>query len=97
MRAQLAKLAETSASPIVRLYIAAALQRVPIDSRLPILEPLLAHGEDAKDFNLPLMDWYATEPVVGKNPAVGATLLPKVKIPVVQEYIARRMASTAER
>ena len=97
VRAQLAKLAETSASPVVRLYIAAALQRIPIDSRLPILEPLLGHAEDAKDFNLPLMDWYATEPVVGKNPAIGATLLPKVKIPVVQEYIARRMASTAER
>ena len=97
VRAQFAKLAETSPSPVVRLYLASALQRIAIDQRLPILEPLIAHGEDAKDFNLPLMDWYALEPVVGKNPALGATLLPKAKIPLLQEYIARRMASTAER
>ena len=36
------------------------------------------------------MQWYALEPVIGKNPAVGATLLPAAKIPIVQEYIARR-------
>jgi hypothetical protein len=97
VRDEFAQLAATSPSPIVRLYIASALQRIPIDQRQPILEPLIAHEEDAKDFNLPLMDWYALEPVVGKNPAIGATLLTKAKIPILQEYIARRMASTAER
>lgn len=97
VRAKLATLATSSSSPVVRLYLASALQRIPVEQRLPILEPLIAHGEDAGDHNLPLLQWYATEPVVAKNPALGATLLPKAKIPLLQEYIARRMASTAER
>jgi hypothetical protein len=95
IRTQFADLAVASPSPIVRLYLASALQRIPLDQRLPIIEALIAHEEDAKDFNLPLMNWYALEPVVGKNPVVGATLLGKAKIPLIQEYIARRMASTA--
>ena len=97
VRAQLAALASAAKSPIVRLYLASALQRLPVEERLPILEPMIAREEDAGDHNLPLMHWYALEPLVAKNPAVGAALLPKAKIPLLQEYIARRMASTAER
>jgi len=56
---------------------------------------LLAHAEDASDTNLPLMLWYALEPVVGNDAVKAATLLPQVKVPLLQEYIARRMATTA--
>ena len=69
--------------------------QVPVEQRLPILEPLLARGEDAADTNLPFLIWYALEPVVGSDAAKAATLLPQTKIPVLQEYIARRMATTA--
>jgi hypothetical protein len=56
---------------------------------------MLARADDASDTNLPLMLWYALEPVVGSDAAKAATLLSTVKIPLLQEYIARRMATTA--
>jgi putative membrane-bound dehydrogenase-like protein len=95
LRERFATLANASSSPVVRLYLASAMQRLPIEQRQPVLEALIAHGEDATDQNLPLMYWYALEPLVGKNPAAGAALLGKTKIPRLQEFIARRMAATA--
>lgn len=86
------EMAVKDSSPMVRLYLASALQRIPSAQRADILEGLLAHAEDAKDHNLPLMYWYATEPVVAEQPALAVTLLSKSKIPQVREYIARRMA-----
>ncbi len=73
------------------MYLASALQRMPVDRRGGILEGLLAHAEDATDHNLPLMYWYATEPVVAEQPSAGLNLLAKSKIPLIREYIARRM------
>jgi putative membrane-bound dehydrogenase-like protein len=72
-----------------------AAQRLPVDQRLPLLEPMLARAEDASDANLPLMLWYALEPVVGSDAVKAATILSQVKIAPIQEYIARRMAATA--
>ena len=90
-----AQMAKDDTSPIVRLYLASAAQRLTIEQRQPIVEALIAHGEDAGDVNLPLMYWYALEPIVGANPAAAVSLLGKVKLPILQEYIARRMAATA--
>ncbi len=85
------QLAVNDASSMVRLYLASALQRIPSAQRVEVLEGLLSHAEDAKDHNLPLMYWYATEPVVAEQPALAVSLLSKSKIPQVREYIARRM------
>ncbi len=93
VRAEFARLAKSDPSPVVRLYLASAAQRLPLDQRRVVVEPLLAHAEDAGDPNLPLMYWYAVEPIVGGDPAVGAELLGVAKIPILQEYIARRMAT----
>ena len=95
-REKFAQMAKDDKSPVVRLYLASAAQRLSVDERKPIVEALITHGEDAGDVNLPLMYWYALEPVVGANPAAAAALLGKVKIPILQEYIARRMAATAQ-
>ena len=97
VRAKLAALARETASPVVRLYLASAAQRLPVGERLAILEPLLGRDDDAKDENLPLMLWYALEPVVAKDPAAAALLLDNVKLPKLREFIARRMAATAQR
>jgi putative membrane-bound dehydrogenase-like protein len=96
LRAEFARLAKQDPSPVVRRYLASAADRLPVDQRLPILEPLLAHAEDVGDPNLPLMNWYALEPVVGADATAAATLLGSVKIPIIQEYIARRMASASK-
>jgi hypothetical protein len=96
LRDEFARLAADDPSPVVRLYLAAALQRLPVEQRGAILEKLVAHENDAKDQNLPLMYWYAAEPLVAKNPTAALALLEKGKIPILREYIARRMAASAQ-
>lgn len=91
----LAELAKSDASPLVRMYIASATQRIPVENRWAILTELVAHSEDAKDQNIPLLVWYAAEPAVAADPAKAVDLLAACKIPRVQEFIARRMASLA--
>ncbi|MEI9895160.1 MAG: hypothetical protein WDN28_15045 [Chthoniobacter sp.] len=57
------ELAHSDASPTVRLYLATAAQRIAPAQRWDIVAALHQHGEDAADHNLPLMDWYALEPM----------------------------------
>ncbi len=95
IRTRLAELARDAKSPVTRLYLASAAQRLPVDQRLPILDPLLQRTEDAGDVNLPLLEWYALEPVIAKDPVAAALLLEKVAFPQVREFIARRMAAVA--
>ena len=73
-------------SPIVRLALASACQRLTVEQRKPIVLALLAHEEDKDDPNLPLMDWYAADP------AWAAEALAACKIPKVSEFIARRLS-----
>ncbi|MBC8245641.1 MAG: hypothetical protein H8E20_14755 [Verrucomicrobia bacterium] len=83
-------------SPIVRLYLAAALQRTPLAKRTAVLTAFLAHAEDAEDAdapNLPHLYWYATEPVIAANKTTAIQLLAKTKIPKVRQFITRRLAS----
>ena len=89
----LAQMAGADSTPMLRLYIASALQRVKPQNRVETLEALLAHAEDATDQNLPLMYWYAAEPVAGQSVGAAAKLLTKTKIPQVREYITRRMTA----
>lgn len=91
--AEFTRLAKEDPSPLVRLYLASACQRLTVAERTPIVEALLAHAEDATDHNLPLMYWYATEPIVAAEPAKGALLLAKAKIPILREYITRRLTA----
>ena len=58
---------------------------------------LLAHDEDSDDHNLPLMYWYAAEPVAGADIRAGASLAAKSKIPRVREYVSRRMAASVSK
>ena len=69
--AKFAELARTDPSPMVRLYLASAMQRLPLEKRWDTLTALVGHGEDASDHNLPLMYWYAAEPLVGRGRSAG--------------------------
>ena len=88
----LLKLGKEHPSPIVRLALASACQRLTVEQRKPIVLALLAHEEDKDDPNLPLMDWYAAEPIVAADPAWAAEALAACKIPKVSEFIARRLS-----
>ena len=90
---QFAVMAKSDKSSLVRLYLASALQRIPLDKRWPIAEGLLSHAEDAKDHNLPLMIWYGVEPLVPTDKKRAIALAAKSKIPLVRQYIARRAAA----
>jgi putative membrane-bound dehydrogenase-like protein len=87
-----AELASKDESPKVRLAVASALQRLPIDQRWDIAEALIQHAEDAADHNLPQMYWYAIEPCVPADPERALDLAAKSKIPLVAQHIARRVA-----
>jgi putative membrane-bound dehydrogenase-like protein len=87
-------LAAREASPIVRLYLASALQRMPVERRAPILKELIRHAEDAGDHNLPLMYWYAAEPLAAKNPLEAYQLVADSPIPKLAQFMVRRIAAT---
>ena len=95
--ARMAELAKTDESPVVRLYLASGAQRLPVEQRRPVVEALLQHEEDAQDQNLPLMYWYAAEPLAAADVKAGAILAAKSKIPRVREYISRRMAASVSK
>ncbi|MBI4622533.1 MAG: PmoA family protein, partial [Verrucomicrobia bacterium] len=85
-----AAMARSDSSPIVRLYLAAALQRLPHAERWALAERLVQHAEDAADHNLPKMIWFAVEPLVMENPAKALELATRGAIPLVSQFIARR-------
>jgi putative membrane-bound dehydrogenase-like protein len=80
-------------SPASRLAMASALQRIPPEGRHKALAELLTHEEDAADPNLPLMYWYAAEPLAEDDPKAALELTAKGRIPLVTEFTARRVAS----
>ena len=89
----LARIARIGDSPIVRLYLASALQRIPVEKRWDIAIGLMTHPEDQTDPNLQMMIWYGLEPLIPSDPPRAASLLAGAKAPRLQEFIARRMAS----
>jgi putative membrane-bound dehydrogenase-like protein len=96
MLEKLAWLGKNDPTRTGRMHLASALQRIPLDDRWPIAEALLAHGEDASDPYLPLMYWYGFEPLVSHNVRKSIELLPKIQIPIVRQYIARRLVAVRE-
>lgn len=93
--ARFAEMAKSDPSPVVRRFLAAGLQRLPLDDRWSIAEELVSHAEDAAETNLTLLYWYGIEPLVPANQARARELLVKAKIPLVREFIARRLGSLA--
>jgi putative heme-binding domain-containing protein len=85
-----AEMARMDDSPVVRLYLAAALQRLPVGKRLDIAGQLLCHAEDAGDPNLPLMVWYGFEPLVVAEPERALPMAIAGGLPLVRQYAARR-------
>ncbi|TDE17319.1 PVC-type heme-binding CxxCH protein [Dyadobacter psychrotolerans] len=91
-----AKMAVTDPSPVVRLYLASALQRLDDISKWNIAKGLVAHAEDAGDHNLPKMIWFGIEPLVKENPYKALELAQTSKIPMVAQFIARRVVDAEQ-
>ncbi|MDQ3329885.1 MAG: DUF1080 domain-containing protein, partial [Planctomycetota bacterium] len=88
----LAAMAKSDDSPVVRLYLASAAGRLPLEARWDILKGLLAHGEDADDHNLPLMYWYAAEPLAAIDMGRALELVSDTPISLVRSFMLRRIA-----
>jgi putative membrane-bound dehydrogenase-like protein len=93
VRARWIELAGQDPSPVVRLYLASAAQRLEPEHRWRLLAPLLSHADDAGDHNLPLMYWYALEPLVAGDAARGLAAAIDSALPSLVELSARRVAA----
>ena len=89
--AKFLEMAKGDTSPVVRLYLAAALQRLPFKKRWDILAALAAHEEDVDDHNIPRMLWIALEPMVPENQQKALALAVGSKMPKLQEFVPRRI------
>ena len=83
-------LAKNDPSPIVRLYLASALQRIPKTRIWDIATGLMSRSEDIGDHNIPNMIWFGVEPQVTVNPTKALGIASDAKIPIVAQFIARR-------
>ena len=90
---ELVRSAREDRSGLVRLALASALQRLPLDLRAEVAGELVAHQEDAADHNLPLLIWYGLIPV---DPAALVKVAARCELPLTRRYIARRLAEDLE-
>ena len=91
--AKFAAMAASDPSPVVRLELSSALQRLPLVDRQPIVTALIAHGEDSDDHNLPLMNWYAFEPLAALDPDRALQVATGSRQPKILPFTVRRVAA----
>jgi putative membrane-bound dehydrogenase-like protein len=90
--AKFVTMASEDDSPTVRLYLAAAMQRLPIAQRWELVEALTLRGEDKDDHNIPKMIWFGLEPMVSLDPARALKIAHRSGLPILTQWVARRAA-----
>jgi putative membrane-bound dehydrogenase-like protein len=95
--AQFQSMARNDDSGLVLTWLASALQRLRHEDRWPIALALGSHKEYADDRVLPLMVWYGVEPAVLANTERAIEMVTTCQLPIVREYIARRITLEIER
>lgn len=92
--AKLVALATKTESPFVRVHLASALQWLPDEARWTLVEALAARAEDASNGLIGPMLWYGLEPLVPKDAVRATRLAASTPIPLLREYVARRLGPT---
>lgn len=95
--AALKQLATKESSGLVQLYLASALNRMPLSDRWDIAESLASSDKFEDDNMLPLMIWYGIEPAVAREPARAVQFVERTKIERVRQYVARRLTLEMDR
>lgn len=95
--AWLEKVVTKESSGLVLVEIASALQRLPAGERWKIAAHLVNRGEFAGDRVFPLMVWYGVESAVPQSPKDAAQLIKTSKLPIVTQFIARRLGDEIPR
>lgn len=93
VRKEIVRLAKEEASAVVRLYLAAAAQRIPAEHRWDLVAGLISHAEDAQDHNLPLMAWYAAEPLPALDSGKALRAALDSQLPKFLNFTSRRTAA----
>ncbi len=95
---RLARIAAEDDSPVVRREIASLLTTLPVGQRWSIASALVAHGEDAADHNLPLLYWYAIEPLADEDAdrALALALGAAPGLERLGAFMLRRVAGSGE-
>jgi putative membrane-bound dehydrogenase-like protein len=89
------ELALRDPSPVVRLYLASALQRLPLEQRFELGARLADHAEDERDPNLPLLIWYGVEPLVGQDTRRALERFARAPLARVAQFAVRRAAAAS--
>jgi putative membrane-bound dehydrogenase-like protein len=85
------KMSSSDPSAVVRLYLAAALQRMDVKSKLRVAEGLISRSTDAEDHNIPKMIWYGIEDLVEHEPDKAIAMVATCKLPLIAEFTSRRL------
>jgi putative heme-binding domain-containing protein len=72
------------------------LQRLALEDRWAVAEPLMSRPEFADDRALPLLLWYGLEPAVAREPERAASLIPQTPMTTLQRFLARRITLAIE-
>jgi putative membrane-bound dehydrogenase-like protein len=93
---KLVELAEKDESPVVRRYLASALQQLTFEQRERVLQRLLVN-DDGKDRNLPYLYWYALEPLAGvrEHRQRALDFAAKSSLATLLPYTVRRVGADA--
>ena len=88
-----AALAQNDNSALVRLYLTSAMLRLEPAQRWEVVEALSQKIQDKDDHNLPLMVWYAAEPLAAVDAQRAIQLAEKAKLPKILDYTIQRVAA----
>ncbi len=85
-------MAKNDTSAMVQLYLTSAMLRIRPEQRWNVLDALIAKQENGSDHNLPLMLWYAAEPLAELDQKKALNLMEKSRIPIHLEYMIKRVS-----
>jgi putative membrane-bound dehydrogenase-like protein len=84
-------MAKNDGSALVRLYLVSGMLRLKPEQRWEVVEALAQRPEDVADHNIPLMLWYAIEPLVVLDGDRAVQIAERAKIPHILEFTIRRL------
>lgn len=86
-RTQFLQMAQEDPSPVVRRYLASALQRVPADTAWALAGALAQHGEDQNDRYIPLLLWQGLAQRMDGDPVRALEIAAQTQLPPLADFI----------
>ena len=93
---KLVQQAQEDTSGLVRLTLASALQRLPVESRGELAKALAFRSEDKNDHNIPLLVWAGIIPLVELDPGKLLEVASTTEWPNLRTWIARAVTERSK-